>query len=82
MRSRKPASGPHTNSRMVRLFWPSRSREAGITAISGALRSRPVSGRIAPAVQDHDAVDGNLDAIAEARQEHRPRALRLEKEPV
>ncbi len=35
---------------------------------------RPVGGGIAPAVEDCDAVDGDLDAAGEARQEHRPGA--------
>src|SRR5712664_1129930 len=48
----------------------------------GSVAVRPVGSRIAPAVQDHDAVDGNLDAIAESRQEHRPRALRLAVRPL
>jgi Bacterial extracellular solute-binding protein, family 7 len=47
----------------------------------GRVAVRPVGGRIAPAVQDHDAVDGNLDPIGKARQQHRPRALRFAVRP-
>ena len=36
-----------------------------------------VGGGIAPAVEDHDIVDGDLDAVGEARQENRPGASGL-----
>ena len=69
--------GPHTNRRMVRSLAPARSSDDGITAIAARVAVGPVGGGIAPAVEDHDAVDGDFDAVGEARHEHRPGALRL-----
>ena len=75
MRSRKTrerAPYQQPNGEIIRAVAKQRSRN---DRNLGSVAVRPVGGRIAPAVQDRDAVDGNLDAIAESRQQHRPRAL-------
>src|SRR5829696_2965655 len=56
MRSRNPDIGPQMNRRIEMVFSPSCSTGGGI----------------APAVEDDDVVDGDLDAVGEALQKHRP----------
>ena len=64
--------GPQMNSRIETSLAPSCSTDAGITAICRRVAVGTVGGGIAPAVEDHDVVDGDLDAVGEARQKHRP----------